>query len=206
MGETGVDVLGLVTSLEASLAARSYCAYARRAPGGTMSTLVIRRVKPEDFASIWPIFHAVVASGETCADDPATPYEAAQDLWRSSPGAQTWSALRGEALVGTYRVRPNQPGLGDHVANAAYMVAPAARGQGIGRALVEHSFERARSQGFRSMVFNLVVATHQRAIALWRLVGLRIVGPLQGASRRAHLGLIDAHIMHRSLLEAGESR
>lgn len=170
-----------------------------------MSSIVIRRSNPEDFASIWPIFHDIVGRGETYAYDPATPYEAAQDLWLSSPGAQTWVALRGEEVVGTYRVAPNQPGLGDHVANAAYMVAPAARGQGIGRALVEHSLERARSQGFRSMVFNLVVATNQDAIALWKSVGFRVVGTLQGAYRHAHLGLVDAHIMQRSLLDAGES-
>jgi L-amino acid N-acyltransferase YncA len=168
-----------------------------------MSTLIIRRAKPEDFAAIWPIFHAVVASGETYAYDPATPYEAAQALWLGGPGVQAWVALSGEEVVGTYRVGPNQPGLGDHVANAAYMVAPAARGQGIGRALVEHSFERARAQGFRSMVFNLVVATNHGAIALWQSVGFRIVGTLHGAYRHARLGLVDAHIMQRSLLDLG---
>ncbi|MCC6646564.1 MAG: GNAT family N-acetyltransferase, partial [Polyangiaceae bacterium] len=34
-----------------------------------MSPLIMRRATPEDFAAIWPIFHAVVASGQTYAYD-----------------------------------------------------------------------------------------------------------------------------------------
>ena len=44
--------------------------------------------------------------------------------------------------VGIYHLSPNQPGAGAHIANGSYMVAAAARGRGIGRALVEHSLAR----------------------------------------------------------------
>ena len=37
-----------------------------------------------------------------------------------------------DGVVGTYILRPNQPGPGSHVANAAYMVAKDARGLGSG--------------------------------------------------------------------------
>ena len=41
-------------------------------------------------------------------------------------------------VVGTYILRPNLPGLGSHVANAAFMVSPQVRGLGVGRAMGEH--------------------------------------------------------------------
>ena len=44
-----------------------------------------------------------------------------------------------DVLLGTYHLGPNHGGPGSHIANASYMVAPAARGRGVGRAMVEHS-------------------------------------------------------------------
>ena len=45
-------------------------------------------------------------------------------------------------------LRKNQPGLGAHVANAAYMVHPDARGKGIGKAMGNHSIKQAKKIGF----------------------------------------------------------
>lgn len=165
-----------------------------------MITLQIRPATPDDFTAIWPIFEAVVREGETYAYDPSIGFDEARAAWMPSVG-RTYVAESGDKVVGTYLLKPNQPGLGDHVANAAYMVDPGARGQRVGRALVEHSFGQARALGYRSMVFNLVVATNVGAIALWQSVGFRIVGTLRAAFRHARLGLVDAHIMERSLMD-----
>ena len=102
-------------------------------------------------------------------------------------------------VLGTYVVKPNQPGRGDHVANAGYMVAERARGRGLGRRLGEHSLEVARSLGFRAMQFNFVVAANPAALALWRSLGFRCVGTLPRAFRHDALGEIDAHVLYREL-------
>jgi len=109
------------------------------------------------------------------------------------------SLERPESLVGTYILRPNQSAGGSHVANAAFMVASAARGQGIGRAMAEHSLNEARRLGFRAMQFNFVVSTNESAIRLWKQLGFETVGTLPGAFRHPEKGEVDAHVMFRGL-------
>jgi GNAT superfamily N-acetyltransferase len=114
---------------------------------------------------------------------------------------QTYVAEDAGRAVGTYILRPNESGGGSHVANAAFMVAPEARGQGIGRAMGEHCLSEARRLSFRAMQFNFVVSTNESAIRLWKQLGFKIVGTLPGAFRHPEKDYIDVYIMHRSLLE-----
>jgi ribosomal protein S18 acetylase RimI-like enzyme len=160
--------------------------------------LEIREITADEFQKVWPIFHAVVAAGDTYAYDPATTYEQARDLW-TSPPARCFVAEDGGAAVGAYCLKPNQPGLGDHVANAGYMVSPDSRGRGVGGRLCEHSLEVAREAGFRAMQFNLVVAHNETAIALWRRHGFEVVGRVPDAFRHRQRGLTDALVMYRRL-------
>jgi ribosomal protein S18 acetylase RimI-like enzyme len=93
----------------------------------------------------------------------------------------------------------NQPGLGSHVANASFMVAPAFHGKGAGRHMGLHCLREARRIGFRAMQFNFVVSTNSAAVALWRRLGFDIVGTLPGAFAHRELGYVDAYVMFRSL-------
>jgi ribosomal protein S18 acetylase RimI-like enzyme len=102
-------------------------------------------------------------------------------------------------VLGCYLLRPNQPGLGDHVANCGYMVAADARGQGIASAMCEHSLDAARHAGFAAMQFNFVAAANTTAVKLWQRHGFEIVGTVPGAFRHATLGPTDIHVMHRFL-------
>jgi len=161
-------------------------------------TLEIREIGPTEFALVWPIFQAVVASGDTYAYDPATTLEQAQAIW-TTPPARAFAAILDGSVVGTYMLKPNQPGLGDHVANAGYMVAPAARGRGVAGRMCEHSLEIARAAGFAAMQFNAVVATNETAIHLWTKHGFAVVGRLPGAFRHARQGPTDLLVMFRAL-------
>jgi len=96
-------------------------------------------------------------------------------------------------------LRPNQPGGGSHVANAAFMVAPGAQRRGVGRAMAEHSLKEATRMGFRAMQFNFVISTNEAAIALWQSLGFRIVGTLPGAFRHPDHGFVDVYVMFRNL-------
>jgi L-amino acid N-acyltransferase YncA len=158
----------------------------------------IRRAQESDFDAIWQIFRHVVKEGETYVYDPSTTREEARVIWMSEK-VTTYVACLGERVVGTYILKPNQPGLGSHVANAGYMVKPDCQGKGLGRAMCEHSLSEARKAGFNAMQFNMVVSTNESAVALWKRLGFIIVGTLPKAFRHQKLGLVDAYVMHRFL-------
>lgn len=162
------------------------------------STLSIREIPPAEFDLVWPIFQVVIAGGDTYAYPPDLTFEEARASW-TTPPARTFVAERAGQVVGAYCVRPNQPGLGDHVANAGYMVAPEARGGGIARQMCEHSLAVARAAGFTAMQFNFVVSTNAPAVALWQKCGFEIVGRVPKAFRHATLGPVDVLVMHRML-------
>ena len=97
-------------------------------------------------------------------------------------------------------MKANQPGQGSHVANCGYMVDRAASGRGVGEALCRHSLAEAKRLGFTAMQFNFVVSTNTRAVALWQRCGFSpSSAPCREAFRHPTRGLVDAHIMYRSL-------
>jgi ribosomal protein S18 acetylase RimI-like enzyme len=102
-----------------------------------------------------------------------------------------------------YKLGPNQVGRGAHVANASYMVSPAAQGVGVGRLLGEHSLAEARRQGYLAMQFNYVVSTNTAAVKLWKKLGFSIVGTLPKAFRHTRLGYVDAYVMYQLLDDPG---
>lgn len=160
--------------------------------------LQIREAIMSDFEKIWIIFHQIVKTGDTYAFNPDTDKEEAKNIWMSSD-VTTYVAEYNHIIQGTYILKPNQPGLGSHVANAAYMVSPEAQGRGIGRHMAEHSLEQARKAGFLAMQFNLVVSTNIPAINLWEKLGFSIIGTLPRAFNHSTQGLVDAHVMYRFL-------
>jgi L-amino acid N-acyltransferase YncA len=162
------------------------------------SVLNIRPVTKKDRDAIWEIFHAVVQPGDTYAFDPEMSRKDALAYWIRS-GTQTFVAEQERQIVGTYILKSNQLAAGAHVANAAFMVAPAARGFGVGRAMAQHCLSEARRCGFRAMQFNFVVSTNESALHLWRDLGFKIVGTLPGAFRHPARSFVDVYVMFRSL-------
>lgn len=158
----------------------------------------IREIRPSEFDLVWPIFRAVIATGDTYAYDPATTFEEAKAMW-TTPPARVFVAQEGERVLGCYLLKPNQTGLGDHVANAGYMVAPDARRQGVAGAMCEHSLQTAREAGFAAMQFNFVVASNTVAVSLWQKHGFEIVGRVPNVFRHSTRGLTDVYVMYRAL-------
>ncbi len=157
----------------------------------------IRLAEDHDHDDIWQIFHAIVDACDTYVYEPGTTREDALRVWLEDPRATLLCELD-VAVVGTYYLKPNQPGLGDHVCNAGYMVAHEARGKGVGREMCEQSIAEARRLGYRAMQYNLVVATNP-AVGLWERMGFDIVGRLPKAFRHSQLGFVDALVMYRLL-------
>ena len=160
----------------------------------------IREATAGDRDAIWDIFREVVTARDTYAFDPGMSRHDALGYWFQAD-TRTYVAKSRGRILGTYILRPNQSGGGSHVANAAFMVAPDARGQGIGREIAEHCLSEARLLGFRAMQFNFVVSTNDSAVRLWQKLGFKIVGTLPSAFHHPEKGYVDVYVMYRSLLE-----
>lgn len=158
----------------------------------------IRKAVDADWGQIWPIVHEVFARGDTYSYSPDTAIEKGYTIWMASPLA-TYVAVANGEILGTYYIKPNQPGLGSHVCNAGYMVSAKARGKGIGRSMCAHSLKEAVKLGFKAMQYNLVAATNVFAIQLWKEMGFEIVGTLPKGFNHKTRGLVDAHIMYQLL-------
>jgi L-amino acid N-acyltransferase YncA len=158
----------------------------------------IRRATDADWPDIWSIFHAVVSAGDTYAWAPETTEAEARQLW-SGAGAAVFVAEVDGRIAGTYMLKKNQPGLGSHVANAGFMVAPHSAGRGVGRAMGEHALAEARARGFDAMQFNFVVSTNTRAVRLWQSLGFAIAGTVPDAFRHPTEGKVAVYVMHKTL-------
>lgn len=157
-----------------------------------------RAAQERDFDSIWPIIHVTVQGGDTYAFPPDLSREQAHQIWMVPP-VKPYICVQGNRIVGTYILKPNQPGLGSHVANGAFMVHPDDRGQGIGRTMGKHALQEAIRLGFKAIQFNCVVSTNQVAVSLWQKLGFRIVGTLPKAFNHRQLGYVDAYVMYQWL-------
>ena len=118
---------------------------------------------------MWHICQRILASGD------ALPFSV--DFDRSTFqlhwfGSHTpYVAFDDTGISGMYKFVANYPGLGSHVASATYMVDPEVQGQGIGRALVQHSLAQAQDAGYIAMQFNYVVSTNVPAVELYKKLG-----------------------------------
>jgi len=156
-----------------------------------------------DWEGIWQIFHDVVQDGDTYSYDESTPEETARQVWvgagKYGTGCQAFVVKDGEKIVGTYSLKRNHYGRGDHIANAGYMVHKDYRGQGVARSLCVHSLAEAKRQGCISMQFNYVVSTNTAAVEAWQSMGFTIIGVSPKSYRHKQHGLVDIYIMHRFL-------
>lgn len=159
----------------------------------------IRRFEESDWPALWPILHTTFQSGDTYAFAPDSTEADIHRMWIELPAATYVACTPDGNIVGTYFIKPNQPGLGSHVCNCGYVVAPAAQGMGIATAMCEHSQNEAVALGFRAMQFNLVVSTNERAVQLWTRLGFNTVGTLPRAFRHMRLGYVDALVMFKEL-------
>jgi len=160
----------------------------------------IRPFEASDWPAVWGILEPVFRAGETYAVPRDLSEEEARRFWTGEEReAFVADEGAGEGLLGTYFLKANQAGPGDHVCNCGYAVAVEARGRGLGARLCEHSQQMAVERGFRAMQFNLVVATNAGAVALWERLGFAVVGTLPGAFLHPELGFVDAHVMYKDL-------
>lgn len=162
------------------------------------TTVTLRPGTPADHDALWHIFQPVLLTRETYAMPPETTRDDAIAYWTANDGPWFVAELEGR-VVGACMIHPNQPGLGSHVANAAFVVDAGSRGHHVGRHLVEQAIAAARTSGYRAMQFNLVVATNASAIHLYSSLGFEIIAREPEAFHWRGERYVDAYVFHRFL-------
>jgi RimJ/RimL family protein N-acetyltransferase len=159
----------------------------------------IKKYDGSDWSQVWPIIELVFRAGETYAYSPEITEQEAHKIWIEMP-QETYVATAGDGeILGTYYIKPNQPGLGAHVCNCGYIVSESARGKGVASRMCEHSQQVAVGLGFRAMQYNLVVSTNEGAIRLWKKLGFEVIGILPEAFKSRSAGYVDALVMYKVL-------
>ena len=138
-------------------------------------------------------------TGDTYTIDPNISADNALRYW-TAPEKTVFVCEADDTLLGTYYIRANQGGGGNHVCNCGFITATAARGRGIARKMLAHALIEARDQSYRAMQFNFVVANNTRAIAIWEQAGFDTVGRLPSAFLHPDDGYVDALIMYKNLV------
>jgi len=161
--------------------------------------LIIREIDADEFGLLWPIFHEVVAAGDTYSYAPDTSFAEAANCGPLVTRVASSPCSTAPASAATC-CTANQPGLGNHIANCGYMVSPAARGQGIASAMVRTLTGAGARGGFSPRCNSTSSSARTRgAVRLWQKHGFEIIGRIPNAFRHARLGLVDALIMFRRI-------
>ena len=158
----------------------------------------IREATAADFEQIWPIFSEIARAGETYAYARNTTKDEARKIWMDAPRT-TYVLEEDGTILGTYYIKTNQAGPGDHVCNCGYMVSSAARRRGVATAMCEHSQEVARALGYKAMQFNFVASANEGAVKLWNQLGFATVGRVPKAFDHPTNGYVDALVMYKWL-------
>jgi ribosomal protein S18 acetylase RimI-like enzyme len=158
----------------------------------------VRKAEASDAPAIAAIILPVIREAATYTLDPDMSEAEALTYWMG-PEKETFVAEENGVILGTYYMRPNQSGGGQHVCNCGYMTHATATGRGVARRMCEHSLGHARSRGYRAMQFNFVVSTNEHAVRLWQSLGFQIIGRLPGAFRHPNDGYVDALVMYQLL-------
>jgi GNAT superfamily N-acetyltransferase len=158
--------------------------------------LEIRAVRDTDWPQVHDLVVEVASAGETYAMDVPRTVAETREFWT---GQQVVVAVDGEHVLGSAKMGPNRPAQGSHVGTASFVVAAAARGRGIGRALGEYVVEWHRTERFAGIQFNAVVATNVGAVKLWQSLGFETIGTVPGAFRLPDSSYVDLLVMYLRL-------
>jgi L-amino acid N-acyltransferase YncA len=162
------------------------------------ANMIIRKATPNDYDAVWKILSAVIKTGDTYVFIPESGKEDMNQHWFAQYSVTFVAEEHGE-ILGTYILRPNQTGLGAHIANCSYMVHSDNQRKGVGTSLCAHSIRLARNSGYKAIQFNLVVSTNEVAIKLWNKFGFKITGTIPKGFRHLKKGFVDAYVMYEEL-------
>lgn len=166
--------------------------------------ITFRLADPSDWPEIWPFWREIVSVGETHPYPLDATEVAARKIWLEPEGAAIYVAemqltKERKSIVAAMQTRPMRYGNGRHVANFDLMVAPWARGQGIGRQLASFVIEDCQRKGYQAMEAYSVVSVNP-ALKLWESLGFTKCGFSPAAFDHPVYGLVDTLYLHKWLI------
>ncbi len=148
-----------------------------------------------DHDELYEIFKSVIEDGSNFLHEDSSPIGFQKCFF--APESHIYVCRSKEEVVGGFYLKPNFPGRGQHIANAAYMVRDTHRGNGIGRLLVEASLGFAKKLGFKALQYNIVFSRNLPAVILYQKLGFSTIGTLPQAIRNPDGTYQDGYIMFR---------
>lgn len=143
--------------------------------------LALGPISTEEAEQLFVVFADVVAKGDGFPQAAPLTRDVFEATWVRPVSIVVGARpIDGGELLGAYYLKPNFAARAAHIANAGYVVAAAARGRGVGRALVEDSVWRAPLLGFDAIQFNLVFESNP-ARGLYAELGWREIGRIPAA-------------------------
>ena len=130
-------------------------------------------LRPEHCEALLRFFRELPEGDRTFIKEDVTDPSTVRAWTAGEDRAQRWVALDGDppdADVRGYVAVLRLPGWSDHVGELRLVVAPAARGSGLGRQLARHALVRAVDAGMTKLVVE-VVAEQGAALALFTELG-----------------------------------
>ena len=143
--------------------------------------MIIRAATEQDWPLIYPFYAVIMAEEKTYPFPAGQTLDEARPWWMEEPPGQTVVAVRDGTILGSAKMGANRPGRGSHIATASFLVDPACRGRGVGRALGEYVIGWSRSAGFTGIQFNAVVESNHPAVHRRSRLGFEIIGTVPGA-------------------------
>jgi L-amino acid N-acyltransferase YncA len=163
--------------------------------------MVIRPAQPGDAEVVAAIYnHGIAERQATFETRPRRPHEVAAWLEEGRPFlvAEDGGEILGFARVSPYSVRKAYAGVGEH----GVYVAPAARGRGLGKALLDALAGAAEAAGYHKLT-SRVFTTNAASLALHRAAGFTEVG-IQRRHGRLDGEWKDTVLVERLLGEAAQ--
>lgn len=155
---------------------------ARRPAQDARKPIRVRPYQPGDVERMIELWNAVVEDGVAFPQEVPLALAAGRAFFGEQSACGVATDQKGK-IVGLYILHPNNIGRCGHICNASYAVAEAARGCGLGEALVLDSMKRAKALGFRILQFNAVVASNRPARHLYERLGFQQLGVIPGGFR-----------------------
>ncbi|HYW21427.1 MAG TPA: N-acetyltransferase [Nodularia sp. (in: cyanobacteria)] len=161
-------------------------------------------MKPQEQAAVRSLLNVVINEGKTYPQNKPlsqaefAAYWLSQDAFVVRTSAQDGTHKPKEVL-GAFYIKPNFPGMCNHICNAGFIVQPGLRGQGIGRFMGEAMLVIAANLGYEAVMFNLVFATNIPSVQLWQSLGFEIIGNIPRAVKFADGEVVEALIFYRAL-------
>ncbi len=141
------------------------------------SSLSARIATHEDEEALWGILEPRIREGGTYVFSLDKTKESMMGYWMGADKV-TFVVEKEGVVVGTFYLKANQEGLGDHICNAGFVVSRNVEGQGVGRWMGEYAQVAAKSRGFLAIQFNFVIKSNQKAVHLWKSLGFSVIGEI----------------------------